>query len=94
MCNVVSLTDFVLKSSVDTFLKLTPWSRVLFEKLVVAQLANEFQAWNPKIHYRVHKSPPMDPVLSQINPFHMFILYFFKICFQGNNGTLSRSSRT
>lgn len=37
--------------------------------------------YNPKIHYYVHKSPQVDPILRQMNPSHIFKACSFKVHF-------------
>jgi hypothetical protein len=33
--------------------------------------------WNSKVHYRVHKNPPLGDTLRPISPIIVFIFYFF-----------------
>jgi hypothetical protein len=57
------------------------WSGALLENPTARSASQEipYLLVNPKIHYRVHNSPPTFPVLSQMNPVHTLQTYFLKI---------------
>jgi hypothetical protein len=83
-----------LKNICELTTSLTPWSWVLLEKAPKCLATQEYPniLWNPTIHYHVHNSPPLIPILSQIKPVHTTTSYFSKIHFNIILTLTSRSS--
>ena len=75
------LSDLSKRGSAILTYLLTPWSRVLLEKLpgFAANQKIPHLLWNPKVHYRTHKRPPPVPILSQLHPVPSTPSHFLKI---------------
>jgi hypothetical protein len=59
------------------------WIRFFIEKLAVSQLVkkNFPHFMEPEGLYRIYKTPPLVPILSQFNPVHAFSIDVLKIHF-------------
>ena len=60
---------------------LTPWSRVLLEKLTGSATSQAIPRmfWNLKVPHRTHNRPPPLPILSQLHPVPTTSSHFLKI---------------
>lgn len=87
--SVLCTSCFVVNGSMQmqavsaTKLKLSPWIRVLFEKLAEPFASQEIfrLLWNLKIHCHVQQSKTSVPILSHMNPVHSNPPYFLKMHF-------------
>jgi hypothetical protein len=67
-------------NAIETYL-LSPWNRVLLDKLTCLQLVKKFPAFygTPKVLYHIHKCPVPVPILNQLDSVHTPTSHLLKI---------------
>jgi hypothetical protein len=91
-CTQTKIRETIWNSPIPSFFAYS-WSWARSCQLRSHSRNNPSILWNPKVHYRVHKSPPLVPILSKINSIHIIPFYLCKIHFNTVHPPTSWSSQ-
>jgi hypothetical protein len=80
----------------STQLELNPRAKSFVKKANISSSGQEIPSrilWNPKVHNRIHNTPPIVPSLQQISPVHNYLFHFLNVHFNTNFPSTPGSSK-
>jgi hypothetical protein len=66
----IFVAEFKIISHQRTITKATPYYRIFHENFHTQPVKNSLLMWKLKVHYHVHKYPPLGHIQIQLNPVH------------------------